>query len=235
MLRKISFLKFEFFRRFIRNVFRCPDLAVRMWIGGTHLRTFIFKDLHIMDEIFRAKFCGLLPPGLNHLFDGRVFKFGKSQVVARGEANDSAESPLGNGSKQRVVGIVRGRFLWQKRREVIIENKGGGIIQILYSPGSFVARTKITMRVVGRKMFSWSFFHLPQPGTSSAVRGNKHPLACKRIETTVRSIEDHFLVSISLLIISVTHVSVFRNLIPPRSVIISVDESADFRLFLQEK
>lgn len=55
----------------------------------------------ISNAVFRTECDGFCYRSRNDVFNRSLIEFRKSQIVARGEANDSAESALGNGGKQR--------------------------------------------------------------------------------------------------------------------------------------
>src|SRR5215216_6308805 len=124
---------------------------MRMWIGAAHHRAFVFKNLYILNEILCAELHSLVRPCADNIFDGAMIELGQSQIMTRGETDDTTNSPLVNRDKQRVVHGMSGIFGRQQRRKVVIENKCGGIVRVSATSYPFIAWTKITGRIVRRQ------------------------------------------------------------------------------------
>src|SRR5919106_5273059 len=165
MFGKENVLLFKLFGGLVRDILSSPNLAVRMWIGTAHHRAFVFKNLHILNKILRAELHSLVCPCADNVFDGALIELGQSQIMTRGETNDTANSPLVNGDKQRVINGMGGIFGRQQRGKVVVENKCGGIVGVSGSSCSFISWTKITVRVIWRLVFRWCLFYLAVPRT----------------------------------------------------------------------
>ena len=120
---KVTFLVFKLFGGLIRDILSSPNLAMRMWIGTAHHRAFVFKNLYILNEILCAELYSLIRPCADNVFDGALIELRQSQIMPRGETNDTANSPLVNGDKQRVVNGMGGIFGRHQRGKVVVENK----------------------------------------------------------------------------------------------------------------
>src|SRR6266436_8240504 len=62
---------------------RCPDLAMRVRIAGTHHRSPIFEDLHVSDPRKRPQFSKLRGPGAHHLLDFARLHRRQREIVSR--------------------------------------------------------------------------------------------------------------------------------------------------------
>src|SRR5688500_518041 len=148
---------------------------MRMWIGTAHHRAFVFKNLDILNEILCAQLHSLVRPCADNVFDGVLIELGQSQIMTRGETNDTANSSLVRGDKQRVVNGMGGIFGREQRGKVVIENKCGGIVGVYGTSCPFISWTKITVRVVWRQVFRCCLFNLAVPRTVGTMWGDEHP------------------------------------------------------------
>ena len=91
MLLAIGQLVGHFGRRLVRNMFRGPDLAMRMRIACAHHGAAIFKNLHMLDFWPLAQLLVLGSPRIHHAQDIRHVHTRKRQAVVGMETQHTAK------------------------------------------------------------------------------------------------------------------------------------------------
>src|ERR1700687_314605 len=177
----------QFFGGDIWNRVGGPDLAVRMRIAGAHHRTAVFEDLHVIDLGYLSQLLELDGPGMNHILDVLRCHGGEGKVVARQEADYPAKAGLTFGDQQSAVLYVEAvvadaRF---KSREVVIKNEGAGVAWIKDPADPGISGAKVAGGVIFGLMLGRSFFNLPLPRPTGAMRRYQHPLVREGIQPAV--------------------------------------------------
>ena len=185
----------------VGDMFRGPDLAVWMWVGGTHHGAAVFKDLDVADVGTRTQFGFLGGPFLDYAPYGLDGHGGQREVVARIEAENPADAAFGRSPEQ--PGPIRVSFgridVAHQRGKVVLKNERFRVLRSLVSAGTLVSGAKVTAWVVAERSRPGGVFHLALPWPLGPMRGNNHPLSFQGIPAAVRCSQEgvvtHALVS----------------------------------------
>ena len=162
-----------------------PDLTMRVRIGAAHHGAAILEELDVTYLLALAKLFYLLRPEVHHAANVRQIHARQGQVVPGAEADDAADSCFGLRLKE-AVGLKRPvRCVGAQCGEIVLEDKGVGVVRIDQSAGPFVAGAEIAGRVVLWQGKGWRRFRLALPGSFHAMGRDKYPLSGKQIAAAV--------------------------------------------------
>jgi hypothetical protein len=127
-------------------------------------------------------------PGMDHSFNLFRGHSGKGKVVARGEADYTAEARLAFRDQQSPVFdieavVVNRRF---ERRKVIVENEGFGVARIEDPASPGISRAKVAGGIIFGFMLCRDFFELALPRPAGAMRRYQDPLVRERVQSAMR-------------------------------------------------
>ena len=167
----------------VRDGMGRPDLAMRMGIARAHRRTSILEDLHVVDFGHLRQFLELSCPGTDHGFYLFPLHGGQREVMARGEADHSAQARFALGDQQSPIFQVEAVVAYPglKRREVVLEDECAGVTRIEHSADPGISRTEIASRVILGLVFSGNCFDLPLPWPARPMGRDQHPLIGERV------------------------------------------------------
>ena len=155
-----------FFTDLIREARNGPDLAVRMGIARPHHLPAILEDLDIIDKRQTTDLPILFRPGADDLEQFRLFHPRESEVMARRETDDAAQTRLALSDDQSVIiDQPAGRRLTAQGGEIVLEDEDPGVIRVGGAAGARVCRAEITIRVIGGAVNGGDLLDLPLSGS----------------------------------------------------------------------
>ena len=167
------------FGDFSRHMLCRPQLTMRVRITAAHDVALVFKKLHGVDVRPSAKVGALRRPSVDHGADAGHRQVGKRQIVARREANYPAHTRLlmrlqqwrgANFDRRWSSAGSRNIIGREQCWKVVVKNMHAGVLRIDNTIHTFVARAKITGRIVLRAALTLRIFNGAQPGPCGALR-----------------------------------------------------------------
>src|SRR5512132_3628958 len=137
-------------RRLVGHSLVGPDLAVRVWVAGTHHGAAVLEDEDMTYPVDGTELDVLVGPGLDHLADGVLLHLAQGEVVAWGEADDPADASFALGHQQPVTALRCAGGLRLERCEVVVEDEGGAVPGRSCIARPLVAGAEVAGGVVGR-------------------------------------------------------------------------------------
>src|SRR5512133_1613922 len=176
-------------RRLVGHSLVGPDLAVRVWVAGTHHGAAVLEDEDMTYPVDGTELDVLVGPGLDHLADGVLLHLAQGEVVARGEADHPADASFALDHQQPVTALRSAGRLRHQGGKVVVEYVGGGVRGGARAACPFVARAQVASGVVLGAPLVGYILDLPLPGACGAVRRYQDPFTGQPVEPAVRRIE----------------------------------------------
>src|SRR5438105_4879687 len=175
-----------------------PNLAMGMRVAGAHEFAAIFENLYVADPGNLRERGKLFGPSIDHAAQFAGVHSWNGEIVARGKAQDAAQSAVGSGDEQTIFLVLQRLGFGQERTKVVLEHIRFRVSRRLSAAGALVSRAQITAGVVSDRRSRRRLLYFSLPGALGALRRDQEPFAQERIEAFVGSGEEFFKIHIQV-------------------------------------
>lgn len=186
VLLEIGFLRGDFACQFVGNVLVQPDLAVRVSIAAAHHCAVILEDVNGPDVGLRGELGEFVAPGIDDSSDLRDAHAREGQIVPRRKTDHAAAPGFTLRQQQIAFAEFARRRVGAKSGEIVVEDKGAGVLRVGVATRARISGAKVTLRIVCRRNRCGRGFNLALPRAFGTMRRYEHPFACQRIEAAMR-------------------------------------------------